>query len=598
MKNLIPLCCALIAPLTAAAERPPFSEYFDASVQALLHVESLPELRERWETHPFRTRLAGSGLGAWIEAAEESPAGPTGNPTGPGAFKQVLEDDFGLTVDDLFELLPGQMTIGVYNLTGQLLPGRAPLDVAILAAYGGSEERLEELMQIQFERNAAAQRERNPDIEHTWVEERFMGETLHFDEVFDGETSYIEDGYALVDGIFILATPEERLRSAVKAVKAGAGESLADDPVYQRARETGSDGDLALFFNLQALLPPLNTALTEPDSAVAQTLAIAGVTGRSLSNALALDALEAFYFDAGLIDDGILGSGGLIYEAKRGLLSLLEYTPDGLPEGAFVPASAVSSSLSSFDISASLANLEQLLAVASPGLAPMVDLQIRQVQEKTGVNLRTALLDNLDDAIVTLAVAPERDRDAAVAMPSHQLYAVKVKDPQALSRGIESFKDLAPQIRSFLETQEYEGHTIHTFEGRAMAAQPAAATPDISYVVTRTHLIVNIGRVGLLQEVLTRMAEGASGLWQRPETEALFDRIARADAVSRSYLDLEAMSEALLESLRSGLARAGGELEMATPGAIDLPFVAISENNEAEDAILLRWLLVEKEETE
>ena len=134
-------------------------------------------------------------------------------------FTEVLKDEFGLSYDELFELFPGQASVALYNLSEQVLNEEDSQEIVLLAEFSGDAERLNELMQVQFIRNAEAQQALNPLVEHEMVEEYFMGETLYFDETFDGETTYVEDGYALVDGIMILAAPESRLRETVEWIK-------------------------------------------------------------------------------------------------------------------------------------------------------------------------------------------------------------------------------------------------------------------------------------------------------------------------------------------------------------------------------------------
>ena len=68
--------------------------------------------------------------------------------------------------------------MSIYGMTNDILSQEESRRMAILAEFAGSAERLDELMQIQFERNAKAQKETNPLIEHVWIEETFMGETL------------------------------------------------------------------------------------------------------------------------------------------------------------------------------------------------------------------------------------------------------------------------------------------------------------------------------------------------------------------------------------------------------------------------------------
>ena len=165
-------------------------------------------------------------------------------------------------------------------------------EVTFMFEFTGDAERLDELMQVQFERNAM-QQEENPFIEHEMVTEVFMGETLYFDERFDGEETVVEDGYALVDGVFVLAAPEERLRIAVEAIKEGANEPLSDSEYYIRAEEVGGLSDLRMFLNLGPMMDGFDRAIAM--SPGVQGLAMMGVTPNSFSDALSLSSLRAAF---------------------------------------------------------------------------------------------------------------------------------------------------------------------------------------------------------------------------------------------------------------------------------------------------------------
>ncbi len=589
------LFLTLSGALASVAQAVPFAELIDGDVDVFVSVRSFSETRVQWEGHPVAELFEDEGLREFFEAMVP---GEEANAEEPD-FKTVLQDEFGLTYDELFELLPGQASLAFYNVAEQMLKQDERLDGAFMAEFSGDEDRMNELMQIQFERNAKAQKEMNPAMEHEMIEESFMGETLHFDQTFDGEETYVEDGYALVDGIFILATPESRLRSVVEAIKEGAEAPIAESDVYLRSREAAGRGDFSFYINLLEIMPPLNAAMVE--QAAQGGLAMFGVTGASLESALSLESMQALYGDFDLIDEGLSVQGGLIYSEKRGLLSLLTYSEGALPEAAYVPAGVLSTSVSLFDFGAMLANLEKMLTVASPSLPILLDSQMQGIQTNTGVDLRSSILENIGGELVSLSVLKEADLQGTVAQPE-QLFVIGVKDGQAFSQAIEALIDLAPGTRALIETQEYEGQTIHTIKAQPNPGMPdAPAGNDVSYVITRSHVIVNVGRVGLLQEVLSQMADSGDGFWQQPETELLFERIARPNPVTRSYVDLEQMVKPVLQSIAQASAMGGlGQAVDASkiPTHLDAPFRLISEVNEAPDGFFTRTLILKTEAAE
>jgi hypothetical protein len=576
----------------------PFSEIIGEDAELLVSVRSLSDTRAQWSEHPIVTLCENESLVDFFDSISGDEVLDDADGDQPSGFTEVMEDEFGLSYDQLFELFPGQASLAFYNLSGQIQPEAEPLEVVLMIEFTGDDERLAELMDIQFKRNAAAQQAVNPQVEHTMVEEVFMGETLYFDETYDGEKTYVEDGYALVNGILILATPESRLREYVESVKTGASTPIADLDVYRRSREDAGRGDLSLYVNFDQLMPRLNDAfMTLP---WLNQLAMFGVTPQSLDSALSLESLQAVYVDIDLIEEGLLSSYGIIYREKLGFLSLLNYTQAELPEARYVPEGALNSSISLFDLSAMLANLEQLLTSASPMLPPLIDMQMQMSQTKTGVDIRASILDNFGGQVVSLSVLNEAHGEQE-ELGSQQLFVIDVQDAGALSQALEAFKDMIPGARAWIETQTYEGQTIYTIQSPAESNRTDAQAELISYVITRSKLIVNVGPVGLLHEVLTRMSEGSDGLWQHPDTVRMFEYIERPNAVARSFVDAEQMIKPLLQSLKQAAQLSGfasGLSAEEIPSELDAAYRLISEINEAPDGLFGRTLIIKSKDDE
>ena len=589
------LSCVCLCVSGAAASAVPFQEIIGEDADFFCTVRSLSETRAQWATHPIAALFKDEELLVFFDALKGNNTYEAGSSADePSGFTEVMEGEFGLSFDELFELFPGQMSLAFYNrseLAQRQLEGE---EMVLMAEFSGDAARLDALMQIQFKRNIAAHQAINPLVEHEMIEESFMGETLYFDETFDGVATYIEDGYALVDGILVLAAPESRLRAAVESIKEGASAAIADSTVYQRSREEGGRGDFGLYLNLEKLMPTLNRALIE-HSAV-NNLAIFGVTAQSLDRALSLESLQALYADFDLIDTGLLSHYGLIYRRQLGFLSLFSYANTALPKAHYVGEEALSSTITTFDCSAMLANVERLLTSASPTLSPLINMQLQIVKAKTGVDLRAALLDNFGSQTVSLSALPEANLGNSNIAPPQQLFVIEVKDAQALAQAIEAFKDLFPDLRAMVKEHMYEGQTIYTIRG---SSEPEMDDGNVvNYVLLRSSLIVNLGEVGLLYKVLNRMSEGAEGLWQSAETKQLFERIERPNAVTRSFVNAEMMVEPLFESLLQ-VAKLSGLMENMSkanmPSRLDSAYRMISELNEAPDGFFGRTLIIKSE---
>lgn len=568
----------------------PFEDITGEDVELFFTVRSFAEMQKKLSSHPMAEFLEIDFLEDWIGGdSQKNQSGKLSSD-----FAKTLEETFMLSMDEFFELFSGQTSLAIYNISDLILQKDDRPEAVLMAEYSGETDQLMELMQIQFERNAEQQKEVNPLIEHEIIEESFMGETLYFDEVFDGETTYIEDGYALVDGILVIAAPENNLRKAVESIKGETRQSISKLDVYQRYSENTDAGDVTVYLNLVKLMPPLNTALFELP--VMQNLATFGVTPESLDSALSLESLQALYINAKLVEEGFLFQYGILFDEKQGLLSLMDYADGTLPEASYVPEDALSASVSLFDLNGMLANLEKILALTSPALPPLIDMQMQMAQANVGVDVRASILENFGDQIVNFSVASKDTPDGSEQLQPNQILVIDLNDAQAFRDAVNALKDISP-AKSFIEEQLYEGETIYS------VMQPSAqGAPEMqfNYAITRSKLIINIGHVSLLHETLSSMANDNKGFWQNSRTQSLFERIERPNAVARTFLNVEQFVEPFFKMLAENNS---GNLPTSVqsgevPKEFKGPYRLISEVNEEPGSIFGRTLAIEIRENQ
>ncbi|MGJ8651287.1 MAG: hypothetical protein ACSHX4_13085 [Opitutaceae bacterium] len=598
MKSILCLSAGLVGASAISLQAVPFADIVGSDVQLLISVRSLAETSAAWEKHAFAEFMEDDAIKDFFTSLSADESDDSEDEDDEDSdFTTVMNEEFGMTWDDFYELFPGQMNMGFYNITEGMLDEESRDQMVLMAECTGDAERMRELMQIQFERNAKMQKEVNPLVEHEWIEEQFMGETLYFDETFDGEETYIEDGYALVDGVFILATPEERLRNAVEAVKTGAASPLSKSDVYLRSLEASGRGDFRLYVNLSPMMAALNDAMVE--QAMAGGMAMFGVTGPSLESALSLETMQALFVDMDLVDEGILVNSGLIYSEKKGMLSLLTYSDADLPAATYVPEGVMASSVSSFDMAEMIGALEKVITAASPTAPMLLDIQLQSFKTNTGVDLRSAILENIGAEVVSLSIMGEADLEDQMVLPE-QMYVFAINDAESFSQALETFKDMAPGLRDTIKTQEYVGQTIHTIKGVPDPEFPEVPAQDISYVITRSELIVNVGSVGFLHEVLSRMNESSAGFWQSEKVEQMFESIAQPNPVTRSYIDVNQMAKPFIESIAAmspvpGFEANGGAEKLIE--SLNMPLYMISESNEEPDGLFARVMILKGEES-
>ncbi|MDP4884341.1 MAG: hypothetical protein NWR08_09420 [Opitutales bacterium] len=598
MKSILCLSAGLVGASAVSLQAVPFADIVGSDVQLLISVRSLAETSAAWEKHAFAEFMEDDAIKDFFTSLSADESDDSEDEDDEDSdFTTVMNEEFGMTWDDFYELFPGQMNMGFYNITEGMLDEESRDQMVLMAECTGDAERMRELMQIQFERNAKMQKEVNPLVEHEWIEEQFMGETLYFDETFDGEETYIEDGYALVDGVFILATPEERLRNAVEAVKTGAASPLSKSDVYLRSLEASGRGDFRLYVNLSPMMAALNDAMVE--QAMAGGMAMFGVTGPSLESALSLETMQALFVDMDLVDEGILVNSGIIYSEKKGMLSLLTYSDADLPAATYVPEGVMASSVSSFDMAEMIGALEKVITAASPTAPMLLDIQLQSFKTNTGVDLRSAILENIGAEVVSLSIMGEAGLEDPMVLPE-QMYVFAINDAESFSQALETFKDMAPGLRDTIKTQDYEGQTIHTIKGVPDPEFSEVPAQDISYVITRSELIVNVGSVGFLHEVLSRMNESSAGFWQSEKVEQMFESIAQPNPVTRSYIDVNQMAKPFIESIAAmspvpGFEANGGAEKLIE--SLNMPLYMISESNEEPDGLFARVMILKGEES-
>jgi len=572
--------------LATGAGARPLDEVVDAEADLFLSIRDLSDLREAWQSHPLVRDVFDTPLTEWLDLFRQSEEGSDAS----SGWDALLEE-FNLDEARFFELFGEQAGLVVYNLPELLLQQERLPDMALLANFSGSKEELDALMKIQFDRNAKAQRELNSSMEHTMIEEIFMGETLHFDEAFDGESTYIEDGYAFVDGVFILARPEARLRSLVESIKEGAENPLRGSNFLQRIRE-GSERpeDLVAFVNFESFLPELEAALE--NEVPMRGLALFGVSGRSLQAALSLGSLGGFGLLGYVEEDAVSGRTALLYREKSGLPRLLSYGDGPLPTAAYVPESVLASSVTTFDLSEMSRQLEALLALASPSTPALLNIQLEQVKANSGVDLRRALLENFGAEIVSYSLRPEGLTAEAPALESQQVYVFKIIDAAALSAAVEALKDLIPGARSEIQTRLFEGETIHTLALQADPEVPGMPPFNFSFVVTRSHLVACYGQPGLIQSVLSAMQEQEAGFWQSDRVAMLADRFDNRNVVGRSYTDFGEIMDTLLTSFLQATRFSGNDRGIRASDLPELSWYLFTETFEAEDGFFSDMILV------
>jgi hypothetical protein len=155
-------------------------------------------------------------------------------------------------------------------------------------------------------------------------------------------------------------------------------------------------------------------------------------------------------------------------EATRaGILKILTIAPKDAGAPVFVPAESVKFSRFRLDGKQTWAELQKMIAGISPGglasLNAVIDMANTFGQQKNpGFDLRTALMGNLGDDIITYQKAPVSDSLVALSGPP-TLFLVAVANADQTIDAVKTVAAMAtPQDATKLAPREFLGHKIHT----------------------------------------------------------------------------------------------------------------------------------------
>ena len=145
--------------------------------------------------------------------------GPTRRRIQVDYWDGLLEMGLGYSLEEFLAGLPGQVVLAFPELESAF--GENPSFG--LAAHVGEAQRVSELMSFLLEFTAS----RAPEgVEYQDTEEEFFGEILHLQQVVRGREVSEGLGWAVVDGVAIVAQPKAYLQELVASLKKG----RADEP--------------------------------------------------------------------------------------------------------------------------------------------------------------------------------------------------------------------------------------------------------------------------------------------------------------------------------------------------------------------------------
>lgn len=402
-------------------------------------------------------------------------------------FILPMEKDLGINTGEFLALPQGQFTLGV-TVNGSNGHDDVPPGIVLLLDAKDKSDSLKT--------NLAALTKKWSDAGRTLRTEEFHGikftvvplNSNDFAGIFPRKPPMLEVGkepkpekpgeiYFAQSGSLLIAGNSAKVVEPVAAhLTGGSAPAIADDAVFAADKPAQFRAAPVYFgwFNGSKFFTLLADASAEdasdPDHLVPRFSMV------KMIGAAGLGGLKSASF---AMREGSDGSALTIHvnapEATRaGLLKILALAPKDANVPAFVPADAVKFSRTRLDGKSTWAELQKLVAGISPqglaGVNSVIDMANSFGQQKNpGFDLRTALLGNLGDDLVTYSKAPTGDTLAALADPP-SLFLIAVTKPDEAIEALKTLASMAqPQDDAAKSTREFLGKKIFT-----IALRPAS----------------------------------------------------------------------------------------------------------------------------
>jgi hypothetical protein len=349
-------------------------------------------------------------------------------------------------------------------------------------------------------------------------EEEIEGFTVHF--AADGGEEDAEWLHAYVDAGDVLVEANDRtaLTATLAALKSGAGGTengpLLDN--YQRFQEmAGEAADVTLYVDAELLLDKL-TNLWKSDEGAAQ----GGAMANPMSPELVLGALNLKEIQGmGLtlkLDGGAMHLDAALLHApnpKSLLVKMMRGADTRVDFPAFVPAEVPSASVTRWSLLGLYDGLMETLNGFGPMMAPMVQMQLGQMEQQLGIKLRDDLFATTDNQVIQLA-----DFDPETSQPI-QVTGIKLKDEARFVAALEAVKKMMGSGFAMFQEKEFAGVKVWELKPN-LTPDAEGAGNQMAYCVAGGYLLVSNGAPNVLHKVLNRIekAEGDS-LWDGAEVK-------------------------------------------------------------------------------
>jgi len=206
---------------------------------------------------------------------------------------------------------------------------------------------------------------------------------------------------------------------------------------------------------------------------------------------------------------------------RAGLLKMFAFNSKEAGVPVFVPADAVKFYRVRLDMRQLWAELQKVVAGISPqalaSLNSVIDLANTMAQSKNpGFDLRTALIGNLGDDLISYEKAPADSSAAALANPP-SLFLLAAANPDQTIDALKTVAAMAASQSGATAPRDFLGHQIHTIALRG-GVDPATGQPKTAqmYVTASGGYVAFSDNAGMIEEYLRSWTGNGKALRDLP----------------------------------------------------------------------------------
>ena len=499
-------CSLLLALPQLSQAKEEWLPLLPADAVAVVVIKNVPELVADWDKSSIGGFLADPAVEKWLAPSFEDGVAPWDKFIRETSGDDSLRED----VSDY----PGASML-VFQWPDEASESTEPI-VTELSEIAGKETEFKESRARYFE----LQQEKDDSLKPFTTE--IEGEEVHYLAADEQEDTPWTTAWAIANGVLIQTNDRAALAKTIAGVKNGGANAAPElSANFKRLQEIADgEGDLTLYIDAAVLLEKMNAKMAE--EAANGEAAANPFNPQMFMGALSLDEIRGLGLSLNLRDEASQVDFALLHkDDPQGLLVRLLHGVDTAVElPGFVPADAITASVSRWSFLRLYDDLFAALNKLGPMIGGMVQMQLGTMEQELGIKLRDDVFATLDDQIVSVSVAPKAKGSTS------DVTGIKLKDAARFSGALETLKGLAGNGLGVFEASDFAGYKVWKMKATLPGMDQAGSANEFAYTIANDHFLISVGAPDALHKILNRMNDpSGEALWDSAEARAAIEAL-------------------------------------------------------------------------